>query len=248
MQKNICKTVLITGGSRGIGAATARVFALNGYSVAIGYHKSNQEAQDLIQLFARNNCHAIAICADLSSPTQAESLVSQAMQAFGHLDVLVNNAGISHYGLFSDTTQADWEHLCAINVSAALSCTRAVLPGMLKRRCGKIINISSIWGQAGASCEVLYSTAKAALIGFTKALAKEVAPSGICVNCVAPGAIDTSMNSHLSSEEQSALAAQIPCGRLGAPLEIAQAIYFLASDHADYITGQILCPNGGLYI
>ena len=229
------KTVLITGGSRGIGAACVRLFSKNDFRVYFTYHTSEQHAFALCR-----ETGAAAICADVAVPADIQRLAQ-----CGPIDILVNNAGIAEQKLFSDITLSDWDRMFDVNVKGMFLVTQAFLPNMIHNKYGKIINLSSIWGQCGASCEVHYSASKAAVIGFTKALAKELGLSGICVNCVAPGIIDTDMNTHLSSEDLDALNAEIPLNRMGTPEEVANVIYFLASEQADYITGQIIAPNGG---
>lgn len=242
------KTVLITGASRGIGAATARLFAQNGYAVAVHYHRRADCAEALVKELTENGADAFAVCADIADAAAVKRMVGEVLARFGHVDVLVNNAGISASGLVTDVTDADWERMMAVNLSGAFYTCRAVLPSMIARKSGAIVQVSSMWGEVGASCEVAYSTAKAGLIGLTKALAKEVAPSGIRVNCVTPGVIATEMNAHLSEEDMAVLCDETPCGRIGTPEEIAQSILFLSDDRASFITGQILGVNGGMVI
>ena len=237
------KTVLITGGSSGIGEAFVSAFSAVGYTVAFGYLNSAEDANRIAQ-----ECNAVAIRADIGTPEGTSELVSKAKKALGHIDVLINNAAISYVGLFTDLGEADAARLYEVNLMSALRITRAVLPEMIAAKSGRIINISSVWGLVGASCEVDYSVSKAALIGFTKALAKEVAPSGITVNCIAPGVIDTRMNSHLSEAEKLALCEEIPQGRMGTPEEVASLALFLASQNSEYITGQTISPNGGFVV
>ena len=179
---------------------------------------------------------------------EAKALIDFAVQQYGHLDILVNNAGISQIKLFTDITPEEWRQMFAANVDGIYHCCRAAVPYLVQQHSGTIINVSSIWGLCGASCEVHYSASKAAVIGFTQALAKELAPSGITVNCVAPGAIDTEMNAHLTAEERRMLEEEIPLGRMGSPEEVAAAIAFLAGEDARYFTGQVLSPNGGIVI
>lgn len=235
------KTVLITGASRGIGAATAKLFADNGYTVIINYNNSSEKALALAE-----ETGGYAVKADVSDVSQTEKMIEEVIQKFGKIDVLVNNAGISVTGLFDMVPSEDVKRLFDINLFGTLNCTRAVLPHMIKRKYGKIINISSMWGETGASCEVHYSTAKAAIIGFTKALAKETGPSGINVNCVSPGLIMTEMNSCYSENEITEIVEEIPVGRSGSPYDVAETILFLASDKSSFITGQILGVNGGM--
>ena len=237
------KTVLITGGSRGIGAAAARAFAAEGYRVAIGYLHSREKAEALAQEIG-----GIALQADVSDPLQVQNMVDSVLDKFCQLDILVCNAGVAWQGLITDMSPEEWRRIMATDLDGVFLCCRAVLPHFIHRKAGKIITVSSMWGQVGASCEVAYSAAKAGVIGLTKALAQEVAPSGITVNCVAPGAIGTEMNAHLPAEALQALADQTPLGRLGTPEDVARAMLFLASEGADFMTGQVLSPNGGLVI
>lgn len=243
------KTALITGASRGIGRATAEAFAKNGYNVIINYNKSEEQALLLEQIINENTgvC-AMAIKADVSCEAQVDEMFGAALSRFPVVDVLVNNAGISCQSLLTDMTLAQWDDIFATNTRGAFLCSRAALPGMVSQRYGRIINLSSIWGIAGASCEVGYSASKAALIGFTKALAKEVGPSGVTVNCIAPGVIDTDMNAGFSEDDMASLIDQTPLLRLGSPAEVASAILYLASEDAGFITGQVLSPNGGFVV
>ncbi|MHB1314009.1 MAG: elongation factor P 5-aminopentanone reductase [Christensenellales bacterium] len=243
-----CRTVLITGAARGIGRAAAILFAKSGYHTVINYLTSRQEALSLQQELSCLGCSCMATQADVSVVSEVDRMVSLAEERFGPVDVLVNNAAISSQALFTDLTPASWQKMMDVNLNGAFYCTQRVLPAMISKKQGKIINVSSVWGMVGASMEVHYSTAKAALIGLTKALAKEVGPSGIQVNCVAPGVIETEMNSGLSDEAILALKEATPLGRLGTPEEAARCILFLASDGADFITGQVLSPNGGFVI
>ncbi|MDR3552293.1 MAG: 3-oxoacyl-ACP reductase FabG [Clostridia bacterium] len=242
------RTVLITGASRGIGRAAAELFAAERFNVVINYLHSEGEAQSLAAELSRRGCGAAALRADVADRAQVESMVQSALDTFGAIDVLVNNAGIAQQRLFTDITPAEWDRMMDVHVKGTFHCCQCVLPQMIHRKCGAIVNVSSMWGQAGASCEVHYSTAKAAVIGFTKALAKELGPSGIRVNCVAPGVIDTGMNAGLSQDDRCALIGETPLMRLGTPFDAARAIVFLASESADFITGQVLAPNGGFVI
>ena len=243
------KTVLITGASRGIGRASALAFARAGYAVAAGYHTGASEAAQLLSQLRELGADAETFQADVADRIQVEAAVSRMTARFGHIDVLVNNAGIAApQKLLGDFSPQEWERLLAVNVTGLFYTCRAVLPQMIARKSGRIINLSSIWGICGGSCEVPYSTAKAAAIGFTKALAKEVGPSGITVNCVAPGVIDTQMNAALPPQALEALAEETPLGRLGTPEEVAACILFLAGEQGAFLTGQVLSPNGGLVI
>ncbi len=235
------KSVLITGGSRGIGAAAARAFAAAGYRVAICYLNGREKAEALAEEIG-----GIAIRADVRDEAQVCEMVDKVLAEFCQLDILVCNAGVAWQGLLTDMSLEDWRGVMAADLDSVFLCSKAVLPHFIHRKAGKILTVSSMWGQVGASCEVAYSAAKAGIIGFTKALAKEVGPSGIAVNCVAPGAIDTEMNAHLGAEALEMLAEETPLGRLGKPEEVAQTLVFLASEQADFLTGQVISPNGGL--
>ncbi|MEG0441566.1 MAG: SDR family oxidoreductase [Oscillospiraceae bacterium] len=237
------KTALITGGSRGIGAATARRLAYDGYRVAVGYCTHRQEAEELAKSIG-----GIAVCADVSNADEVRKMIDNVLEKFCQLDILVCNAGVSKVGLFQDMTAEDWHRVFSVNVDGVFHCCQAVLPHFITRKAGKIITVSSMWGQVGASCEVCYSASKAAVIGLTKALAKEVGPSGITVNCVAPGVIATDMNKNLSPQDLQALAEDTPMGRIGTPEDVANAISYLVSEGASFVTGQVLAPNGGLVI
>ncbi|MGN1368650.1 MAG: elongation factor P 5-aminopentanone reductase [Aristaeellaceae bacterium] len=242
------KTALITGGSRGIGAACVRAFAEDGYAVVFLYNRSADQAEALVQQLRSEGRDVAAYPCDLSEPQQIAQTVANILRTYHRIDVLVNCAGIAHIGLFTDMTEAEWDHLFAVNVRSAFSVTKAVLPGMISARKGSIVNVSSMWGEVGASCEVAYSATKAALIGLTKALAKEVGPSGVRVNCVSPGVIDTDMNAQLTQEDRAALADETPLGRIGTAGEVAKAILFLCGEGAAFITGQVLGVSGGLVI
>ena len=239
---------LITGGSRGIGAATAECFARAGYAVTILYHKNIKMADSLVDSLRLAGHEAIAISVDIKDFTAVRHAVQKANLQFGAVDVLVSNAGIASQQLFTDVLPEDFKEMMDTHVTGLYNITQAVLPGMVSRKTGSIITVSSIWGITGASCEVSYSTAKAAVIGFTRALAKEVGPSHINVNCVAPGVVDTDMNKNLTPDDINELCDQTPLGRMGTPREIAEVILFLASDKATFITGQVISPNGGLVI
>lgn len=242
------KTVLITGGSRGIGAAAARAFAQAGWKVAINYCRSAQAAQALAAELCAQGGQALVVPGDVAVRSQVVQMVETVRKELGDPDLLINNAGISQQALFTDLTEEDWDRMFAVHVKGAFHCCQEVLPAMIRRRSGQIINISSMWGQVGGSCEVHYSAAKAALIGFTKALAKEVGPSQVRVNCVAPGVIATEMNGHLSPADLEALREETPLETIGAPEDVASLLVFLASDQARFITGQVIAPNGGIVI
>lgn len=239
------KSVLITGASGGIGSAAAELFAQAGYAVCIHYCRGKRAAEALAEKLTRQGAEAFAVQADLTEEAEAARLVETAEKRMCGLSVLINNAGEAYQGLLSDMTAAEWRRVIAVNLDAAFYCTRAAIPGMVRRQSGRIINVSSVWGLCGASCEAAYSAAKAGVIGLTKALAKELAPSGITVNCVAPGVIDTRMN---AAFDRAALEEDIPLGRLGTPAEAAAALLFLASEQGAYFTGQVISPNGGAVI
>lgn len=238
------KTVLITGAAQGIGRAAAAAFAREGYSVAVNYNKSRTEAEKLCAELEKFGVRAAAFQADVSDKSAVENMYADVKAKLGTVGILVNNAGIAEQALFSDITEEMWDRMFAVNVKGAYNCTQAVLPEMIHEKWGRIINVSSIWGIAGASCEVHYSASKAALIGFTRALAKELGPSGITVNCTAPGVIDTKMNSHLSPDVIEELKNETALCRIGSPDEVANAILFLASESASFITGQTLTVDG----
>lgn len=238
------ETVLITGASRGIGRETAKLFSKNGFNVVINYNKSEKDALELLSEIK----NAAAIRADVSNRKEVFEMVEKANSIFGGIDILVNNAAVAGQMLFQDISEEEWDRIFDTNVKGAFNCTQAVLSNMLNKKNGKIINISSIWGITGASCEVHYSASKAALIGFTKALAKELGPSGITVNCIAPGVINTDMNSNIPKEVMDALKEETPLRKIGSPEDIANTIFFLASKKADFITGQVISPNGGFLI
>ncbi len=242
------KTVLITGASRGIGKATAELFSEKGWNVLINYLNSEEAALALRHDLNLTQGTAEVFKADVSKRCQVEQLIAYGLERFGDIDVLVNNAGLAQTGLFSEITELEWDAIFAVNLKGVFNCCQSVLPAMLRKKSGKIINVSSIWGMVGASCEVPYSAAKAGVIGFTKALAKELGPSNIQVNCVAPGIIETEMLKHLSPEELTELKNETPLQKIGQPRDVASIIAFLASAEADFITGQVISPNGGFVI
>ena len=234
------KTVLITGGSRGIGSELVRHFANNGYSVAFTYKSSHSAAEALAA-----ETGALAIRADSASESDVVSAVREAVEALGGIDCLINNAAISSFSLFTDITLDAWNDMLAVNLTGAFLYSRSVIPDMLKRKTGRIINVTSMWGLVGASCEVHYSAAKAGLIGMTKALAKELGPSGITVNAIAPGVINTDMNAKLSDDDKEMLINDTPLMRIGESRDVAAAALFLAGEGASFITGEVLNVSGG---
>ena len=234
------KTVLVTGASRGIGAACAEEFSKNGWHVILNYNKSAEQAQKLASQIS-----AKPVKADVSDANEVQNLQVLLKNEGIHIDCIVNNAGIAEECLFTDITETAWDRMFKYNVKSAFLVTKAFLPDMILRKNGSIINISSIWGETGASMEVHYSASKAAVIGMTKALAKELAPSGIRVNCVCPGYVDTDMNKRFGKEVVEEISGEIPLGRIALPDEIAKSVYFLATESASYITGQIIGVNGG---
>ncbi len=242
------KVALVTGASRGIGRSIALELARSGISVAINYHLSDKMAKELLFEIKKFDENVNIYKADVSNEIEVSEMVHKINLDLGEIDILVNNAGISQIGLFTDMTSHERDRMIGVNLIGAMNVTKAVLPSMIHYKRGSIINISSMWGEVGASCEVVYSATKAGLIGFTKALAKELAPSGIRVNCISPGVIDTDMNSELSSADINELIDEIPLKRIGTPDDIAKAIKFLISDNAKYITGQVIGINGGMVI
>jgi len=238
------KTALVTGASRGIGAAAAREFAAAGYDVIINYNKSEAAAESLLGEIRAKGQSASAVKADVSARAEVLHMFGQT----GGVDVLINNAGIAQQKLFTDITEQEWDRIFNVNMKGMFNCAQAYLPYMINQKHGEIINVSSVWGISGASCEVHYSASKAAVIGFTKALAKETGPSGIRVNCVAPGVIDTDMNARLSEQARAALREETPLGVIGKPEDISALMLFLASDKADFITGQVIGVDGGFLV
>lgn len=242
------KTVLITGASHGIGKATAILFAKHNYNVIINYNTSEDEAKKIEVDLIKQGANALAIKADVSNQDEVKEMFGVINDTFGDIHVLINNAGISSQKLFTDVAEEEWDKIFDVNIKGIFNCTQLALKSMIKNHFGKIINISSIWGLTGASCEVAYSATKAAVIGFTKALAKEVGPCNINVNAVAPGVIDTQMNKNMSVEIMCDLKEQTPLGVIGTGEDVAQTILFLASDNSKFITGQVISPNGGIVI
>jgi len=242
------KTVLITGASRGIGKAIAIKFAKENYKVLICYKSNDKAAKETEKEILSFGGNCTLYKCDVSNKKDVENMFSKIESEGYTVDVLINNAGIALLKLFTDTSKDEWDNIFSVNVTGAYLCCKNVLPSMIRRKEGRIINISSMWGQVGASCEVAYSASKAAIDGLTKALAKELAPSNIQVNCISPGMINTEMNSHLSEEDIEAIREEIPLMKIGECEDIANAAFFLASDNANYITGQIIAVNGGMVI
>lgn len=242
------KNVLVTGASHGIGRATATLFAENGYNVAINYNSSPEEAQALVDELTAKGCNVMAVKANVAKRAEVEEMFTQISKTFGDVHILVNNAGIESQKLFTDVSEAEWDKIFDVNMKGVFNCTQMALKSMIREHYGKIINVSSMLGITGSSCEVPYSASKAAVIGFTKALAKEVGPSNINVNTVAPGVIDTKMNRRIEPAIIERLKQQTPLGTIGTCEDIAEAVLFLASEGAKFITGQVLSPNGGLVI
>ena len=239
------KVALITGSSRGIGRAEAIALARDGYAVCVNCVEREDKAQELVDMLRSNGCEAMWYKADVADAAAVKQMVAEVEKTLGAVTLLVNNAGIAKQCLFQDMTEDYWKRIFDVNLNGAFNTIQAVLPHMLHEHSGCIINTSSIWGQHGASCEVAYSATKHAIIGLTRSLAQELAPTNIRVNCVAPGVINTDMVQVLGRETLDALAEDTPVGRLGRPEDIAEAVAFLASDSASFITGQILCADGG---
>lgn len=242
------KTVLITGASKGIGATMAIRYAEKGYNVVMNYNSSVQSAILLQKSLKESGYNVIAYKANVKNRLEVDLMVKEALYRFGSIDILINNAGVSNQSLITDMSEQEWNDVIGVDLTGVFNCCQAVLPHMINQKSGSILNVSSMWGEVGASCEVAYSAAKAGVIGFTKALAKEVGPSGITVNCITPGLIDTAMNQNLTIEDVTAIIDETPLGRIGTTNDVASAALFLTSDDASYITGQVLGVNGGYVI
>jgi 3-oxoacyl-[acyl-carrier protein] reductase len=240
------KIALVTGGSRGIGRAIALLLAERGAKVALNYNRNLEEANAVAAAIESKGGQALVVQGDVSIAAEAAALVEQTIKAYGRIDILVNNAGITRDTLMMRMSETDWDAVLDTNLKGAYLCAKAVLRPMLKSKGGRIINISSVSGQAGSGGQANYSAAKAGLIGFTKALAREVGSRGITVNAVAPGFIETDMTNALSADFKQKIQDQIPLERFGKPEDVAEAVAFLASDAANYITGQVLAVNGGM--
>lgn len=245
---NTKKTVLITGASRGIGREIARLFAKNNYNVVINYNNSEKEAKELLDELTKENYNVRIFKADVSNINEANALVNYTIGQFEGIDILINNAGISKFNIFTDISYDEWHEVMNVNLNSVFYVTKKALQYMLPEQSGKIINISSMWGLVGAANEVHYSTSKAALIGMTKALAKELGPSNIQVNAIAPGVIDTDMIKDVDDSTIEMLKYDTPLMRIGKPIDIAKCALFLASDGGDFITGQVISSNGGFVI
>jgi 3-oxoacyl-[acyl-carrier protein] reductase len=237
------KVALITGASRGIGRAIASSLASDGWAVAINYKRSKDAAEALARELG-----GIAVQADVGSSAEVSAMFGDVEAKLSAVSLLVNNAGTSYYGLLSDMTDEDWSEMLQTNLTGAFNCCRAAIPAMVRAKRGCIINVASMWGEVGASCEAAYSATKAGLIGLTKALAKELGPSGIRVNAVSPGCIETDMMARFTPEDKAEMIDETPLERLGAPEDIAAAVSWLSSDKASFITGQIIGVSGGFVI
>ena len=242
------KTALVTGSSRGIGRAVARELAHQGWAVGINYLHREDKAQELVEELTAAGCQAAAFQADVADGAAVASMVKELGETFSPVELVVNNAGVAGQSLFQDISDEMWNRYLAVNLGGARNTIKAALPHMISEKRGCIVNISSIWGQRGASCEVAYACTKAGIIALTHSLAMELAPSGIRVNCVAPGVINTDMVQVLGQETLDELAKETPLGRLGTPEDIAYAVSFFASERAGFITGQVLTADGGFIV
>lgn len=242
------KTVLITGASRGIGKEIATKFAKNGYNIILNYNKSEKKAKDLALSLEKLGARTLLCKADVSNDKEVEKMIKNSLSTFGNIDVLVNNAGVALSKILQETTSSEIQKTFGVNTFGTINCTKAVVKNMISNKSGKIINISSIWGKVGASMETIYSASKGAVIAFTLALAKELAPSNISVNCICPGVIETDMLNCYTDEEKTELKLNTPMLRLGSPEDIANAVLFLASNDASFITGQVLTIDGGFIL
>lgn len=240
------KVALVTGASRGIGRSIAVNLARCGASVAINYIKNKREAYETLDMVKQEGSNGIIVQGDVSLYNSAEKIVKNTLDHMGKIDILVNNAGISKVGLFIDMKENEWDSIIDVNLKGVLNCTHCVLENMISRKSGSIVNISSMWGKVGASCESIYSASKGAVNLFTKSIAKEMGPSNIRINAVAPGVIDTEMNSWLKEEEREDLIEEIPIGRFGKGDDIGKIVCFLAGESSQYITGQIITVDGGM--
>ena len=240
------KNVLVTGATGGIGSAIAVAFAKCGYNVALHTCSKLDNAKKAAEKLSKEfGIKAVAVMADISSQSDVSKMFSDLETDFGKIDILVNNAGVSSVMMLCDTTEEEWDRVFDINLKGAFLCTKEAIKNMVHNKWGRVINVSSVWGNTGASCEVAYSASKAGLVGFTKALARELAPSGVTVNAVSPGLIDTQMNAHLTKDDIKELCDEIPAGRMGTPEEVAKVVLFLAGEGASYITAQNITVDGG---
>lgn len=240
------RVALITGGSRGIGAAIVKSLAQTGYNIAFCYKENDKAADEILAYLIENNCNALKIKCDVSDFSQVQNMYVTLKKHFGFIDTVVNNAAEGHYKLFLDETEKDFEQVINNNLKSVFNVCSAFAPDMVSEKFGRIINIASMWGQTGASMETLYSMSKAGVIGFTKALSKELAVSGVTVNAVSPGLIDTDMNKRFTKTEMKDIIDLIPANKIGTPAEVAAAVVFLADVKSSYITGQVLGVNGGI--
>lgn len=239
------KHVVITGASRGIGRAIAIKYAQMGHDLFLICHKNEKLIHELCQeLKERYHIACYAGCADVGNPDEVQAIFRKVQATLGSVDILVNNAGISHIGLLSDMTVAEWQRVINTNLNSVFYCCREVIPSMVAEKCGQIVNISSVWGNVGASCEVAYSASKGGINSFTKALAKELAPSNVQVNAIACGAIDTEMNQFLDEDDRQALIDEIPACRMGRPEEVGELVYSI-TEGPSYLTGQVITLDGG---
>lgn len=240
------KVVFVTGSSRGIGKEIAKIFAINGFKVVINCVSRTDILKQTYDELIKINPNILAICGDVSDYDVCKNIFKKIKLKFGDVDILVNNAGISKIELFNLTSPDVWKHMLKVNVESVFNCSHLACQSMINKKCGSIINISSIWGNIGASCEVIYSSTKGAINSFTKALAKELAPSNIRVNAIACGVIETDMNNFLTEDEKNSLTDEIPYMRFGSPEEVANLVYYLSSEKSSYLTGQIITLDGGL--
>lgn len=245
MRNLIGKVAVVTGGSKGIGRAIVLELAHRGASVVINYSSDDASAKETLEMVKEIGAYGILVKSSVESYEGCETLISEAIDKFGKIDILINNVAVSTVGLFMDSSFEDMDKILKINLNAVLACSNLAMPELVKNK-GTIVNISSIWGNVGASCEVLYSTTKGAINLFTKSLGKEMAMAGVRVNAVAPGVIDTAMNSWMSSEDRGELEGEIPMNRFGKTSEVAKVVAFLCSEEASYMTGQILTVDGGM--